>query len=80
MYFLKINKRKAESNFYSIVCIIAEEEVHQPEVASNEISAAARIITNLRVKTKRLLRDYIENLTIHGATKVLTGSIPEQIF
>ena len=44
------------------------------------MSIAARIITNLRGKAKRLLRDYINNLTIHGATKVLTGSIPEQIF
>ena len=44
------------------------------------MSIAARIITNLRVKATRLLRGYIDNLTIHGATKILTGSIPESIF
>ena len=39
-----------------------------------------RRISRLRERTQRLLKGYIDNLTIHGATKILTGSIIERIF
>ena len=37
-------------------------------------------LSRRRKKTQELLKGYIDNLTIHGATKILTGSIPERIF
>ena len=33
-----------------------------------------------RKKIRELRNGYIDNLTIHGATKILTGTIPERIF
>ena len=60
--------------------IPGQEDTSGQEKSSSEISPTVRRISRLREKTQRLLRGYIDNLTIHGATKILTGSIPERIF
>ena len=56
---------------------LGQEEKWQRE-ASN-VSSAARRLLKLKSRTQHLLKEYMDNLSIHG-TKILTGSILERIF
>ena len=50
------------------------------ESDKSTVSNKKRRIIKYRKKTRELINGYIDNLTIHGATKILTGTIPERIF
>ena len=62
-----------------IYSFIAGDESSQQESTAHELSSTERRLHKLRDKCQHLLKGYIDNLTIHGATRIFTGSPAERV-
>ena len=65
---------------YFLVSVLVIEISPQVEATPSPISGKAKRILQLRMKMQHLLKGYIDNLTIHGVTKIFKGAFMERLF
>ena len=58
----------------------SHQAISEPVFIKEQPVASTNKMINTQRKTKALLDSYIDNLSIHGATKVFKGSVSERIF
>ena len=66
--------------FYFLTHFCIAGQGSQQEPVSIQVSSTVIRLNKLRAKCQRLIKGYINNLTTHGVTKVISGSLPEKLF